>query len=158
MNTNSNNKISERLKALTKPLPESDAFDIERKLLSARFLSEIQKHLDSHSLKKKEFAKIMSVSPSYVTQLFLGEKLVNIDFLTRVQKKLDLKFYVSTVDHSEFESLFESSLDKISRNISMNMPKEKAQDPDGFWVYKSFSDPDYNNIDTTLFNTKEKVA
>lgn len=158
MSMNSNSKVSEVLKDLAMPLSESEAFEIEKKILSARFLSEIQKQLEQISMKQKDFAKMMSVSPSYITQLFLGEKLVNIDFLAKAQKKLDMKFYVSTIDHGNFESMIETTFEKVLIDL-IELEKNKTyNDPDGFWVFKKHSKPDYNKVDSTIFQEEENAA
>lgn len=150
MNTNLNKDIQSILNELSTPLSESDHFEVEKSLLSARFISEIQKHLDEMTYKKRDLARLLGVSPSYITQVFRGEKAVNMDFLTKVQIKLGLNFYVSTTDINEFEHLLESTIERVLDEFEKASKNLKIHNEDGFWMFKSNQKPDYNNITPEL--------
>jgi len=151
MNMNLNNDLLLKLNKLAAPLSEHDSFDIEKKLLSARFISEIQKHLDETSIKKKDLARILGVSPSYITQVFRGEKSVNMDFLTKVQIELGLKFYISTTDVNQFENLIEANTEEILIEFEKALKQIKIHDETGFWIYKTIDpNPDYSHVDNEI--------
>jgi hypothetical protein len=69
----------------------------------------------------------VGTSPSYITQLYRGDKLVNMLTLARFQKALDL----------EFEIVEKKSYEEKVKDYS------PVSDGKGFWVYHKFSKPDY---------------
>ena len=89
--------LNEKLNSLMS-MSEEDKLDVDKRVLSSRFLSEIQKHLDDEGVLRKDFAKIMGTTPSFITQLFRGNKVVSMEFLAKAQKELGINFYISTID------------------------------------------------------------
>jgi ribosome-binding protein aMBF1 (putative translation factor) len=63
-------------------------------MLMFRFLSEVERVAEERKLKKKDIAKMIGTSPSYVTQLFRGDKLINMETLAKFEKELDIKFEI----------------------------------------------------------------
>jgi len=45
-------------------------------------------------IQKKEIAEAINTSPSYVTQLFNGDKLINLMTLAKLQKAFDFTFQI----------------------------------------------------------------
>ncbi|MEJ7739914.1 MAG: helix-turn-helix transcriptional regulator [Chitinophagaceae bacterium] len=75
---------------------ESEEIRHEASMIMFRFLSEIEK-LNDRTLQKKDIAKAIDTSPSYVTQLFNGDKLVNLLTLAKLQKAFDITFEITAV-------------------------------------------------------------
>jgi len=50
---------------------------------------------------QKCLADKLKVSEAYISKLFSAEKLLNLKTIAKIQKILDIKFYISTVDHQE---------------------------------------------------------
>jgi ribosome-binding protein aMBF1 (putative translation factor) len=63
-------------------------------MLMFRFLSEVERVAEERKLKKKDIAKMIGTSPSYVTQLFRGDKLINMETLAKFEKELDIEFEI----------------------------------------------------------------
>jgi transcriptional regulator with XRE-family HTH domain len=102
MNMNANNdKLKDKLNSLMSSLSEEDVLDVDKRVLSARFLSEIQKCLDVEEISRKDFAKKMNTSASFITQLFTGNKVVSMEFLAKAQKELNIDFQISAVSLAE---------------------------------------------------------
>ncbi len=80
-----------------------DKFDIEddykhlEKMLSYRLLGEIEKITDERKILRKDLAKLINVSPSYITQLYRGSKVVNLEILAKIEKALNFRFEVAAV-------------------------------------------------------------
>jgi ribosome-binding protein aMBF1 (putative translation factor) len=64
-------------------------------MLMFRFLSEVERVAEERKLKKKDIAKMIGTSPSYVTQLFRGDKLINMETLAKFEKELDIEFEIT---------------------------------------------------------------
>jgi transcriptional regulator with XRE-family HTH domain len=146
MNTSLRNRIASIAK---RPKNFSDKVELEEQILSARFLSEIQKYLDSNKMSKKDFAKQIGVSASFVSQLFTGDKIASLNFIARVQLKLDIKFYVSTIDQHEIESVIDKAVDDIFKRIleiEKHKYNSKREIEEGLWVIHSKDKPDYSEM------------
>jgi len=60
-------------------------------MISFRFLSEVEKMIGG-SFSKKAVSKLLGTSPSYVTQLFRGDKLINLITLAKLEVALNSEF------------------------------------------------------------------
>jgi len=71
-------------------------------MLAFNFLNELEKELDKKKIKRKELAKMVGTSPSYITQLFRGTTLPNLNILTAmglaVGKQFDVRAVASIED------------------------------------------------------------
>lgn len=110
-------------------------------LIMARFLSEIEHIRRERRLKKKEIAKMLDVSPSYLSQLYSGDKLLNLETLAKFQEILDIRFDIKAVSNSA--PLL------VEKNKLQFLQKFYAQEGSGFWTYKPYkshiSKPIYSN-------------
>ena len=75
---------------------KEEALAHDAAMLSFRFISEINKIMLEKGMSKKMLASQVGISPSYVTQLFNGGKLVNCEILARFQKILNITFEIAT--------------------------------------------------------------
>ncbi len=72
---------------------EKEELEHEAKMIMFRILSSFEKMTD-RPIQKKEIAEAISTSPSYVTQLFNGDKLINLTTLAKLQKAFDFSFQI----------------------------------------------------------------
>jgi plasmid maintenance system antidote protein VapI len=63
-------------------------------MISYRILSEVEKICDEKGIKKKELAKMVDTSASYITQLFRGDKQVNTSIMAKLEEALEMMFEV----------------------------------------------------------------
>lgn len=70
--------------------------EIEHKahMISFRFLSEVEIYIDKKGIKKSDLAKMIGTSKSYITQLFRGDKMVNMELLARLEYALGIEFKI----------------------------------------------------------------
>ena len=61
-------------------------------LLSFRFLSEVERLMQEKGFTKRKLAELVGTSPSYITQLFRGDRLLNIDMLARFEQVFNVQF------------------------------------------------------------------
>jgi transcriptional regulator with XRE-family HTH domain len=120
-------EIKEAFDQIFNSFTEKEQNENDAKLIMFRFLSIIEEKCEALGLNRKQLAKKVGTSPSYITQLYRGDKLVNMLTLARFQKALDL----------EFEIVEKKSYEEKVKDYS------PVSDGKGFWVYHKFSKPDY---------------
>ena len=69
----------------------------EAKMIMFRFLSELQKIQGDKPIKKKDLADKIQTSPSYITQLFRGDKLINLLTIAKIQEAFNIQFQITAV-------------------------------------------------------------
>jgi len=117
---------------------EKDELDHEAHMLMFRFLSEIEEYyVGGKNLKRNELALKLGVSPSYITQLFKGDKLLNFTMLAKIQKAFNITFEIKARKN---ESLY--SVDNLNVEALPSFPPE----PEGFWVWHNLNKPDYASV------------
>ena len=113
MNTNSEAKnVQEKFRDLLKPDTYQEKIELDALLLAAPYLEMIQDKMEEMNMKKKDLAKDLNTSPSYITQLMNTNKMLNFTILARIAEVLDLKFQVSL--KSEFSNV--EYLEKFNPN------------------------------------------
>ncbi|MFO7891025.1 MAG: helix-turn-helix transcriptional regulator [bacterium] len=113
-------------------------------LLMARFLSEVETVRIERNLKKKDIARMLGISASYLSQLYNGDKLLNLETLARLQEALDIRFDIKAVSQTAPLVLEKDKLKFIQ--------KFYCREAMGFWTYKQYkqriTEPVYNQINT----------
>lgn len=93
---------------LNAPSPEIELQE-SAQMLMFRFLAEVEKYQVLHGLKRKDLAKKIGTSASYLTQIFRGDKPLNFLTIAKMQKELGIKFYINAQPlHNEVEITDES--------------------------------------------------
>jgi ribosome-binding protein aMBF1 (putative translation factor) len=103
MSTNWNKKddIQKAFQELLIPASYEEKIKNEARLIMARFLSEVEKKYKEKGWRRKDLAKKIGTSPSYMTQLFRGTKLINLEMIAKMQDALNIKFNIQSVDLDE---------------------------------------------------------
>lgn len=103
---------------------EKDELDYEAHMLMFRFLSELEKNNSGdNSLKNKDLASKLGVSPSYITQLFNGDKLLNFTMLAKIQKVFNITFEIKARKNSQSD-VHLARKNKIRAKQSINQLSE----------------------------------
>jgi hypothetical protein len=82
---------------------EKDELLSDARLLSFRFLSELERYSDQSKGLKKRLAGLIGTSASYITQLFNGDKIINLETVAKFQKALGIKFKIVAYKEEEFD-------------------------------------------------------
>jgi transcriptional regulator with XRE-family HTH domain len=93
--------IEKSFEDLSNSISESDKLIIETRLLMYRFLSEIEKVTSERGISRKELAELAGTSASYITQLYQGKKIINLQMLTRIKKALNIEFKLKVIQLNE---------------------------------------------------------
>ncbi len=100
MNTPLKNKkdIQQAFNKALKTGSTEDKVELETLVLSAKFLSEIERIRQEQGILKKELAEMIGTSPSHITQLFRGDKTINLKTIAKLQIALGVSFDIKIVD------------------------------------------------------------
>lgn len=128
--SSNNDKILESFNSLFDNLSEQDKLDNDAKLIMFHFLDIIERKRDKLGWTRKQLGESIGTSASYITQLFRGDKLLNMPTLAKMQKALNLKFEIS---------------EKTSYKEMTQEVRPPVSDGKGMWFYKSFDKPNYNS-------------
>lgn len=71
---------------------EQEQLKLDAYMLMAAFLSEIEIILEHEKISKKALAQKIDTSPSYLTQVFRGDKPLNFITLAKIQTALNIQF------------------------------------------------------------------
>jgi len=136
---NSKNIISDDFKNILSFTDESDELYHESRMIMFRILGEVEKLCENKNMKKKDLAKAIDTSASYITQLFNGSKLLNLETIAKFQKVFNVTFKIEVVPN---ENVYSGNLQDIYN-----------KEDDGFWVFHNtkkiindLTTPDYNSI------------
>ncbi len=96
MSTQKLNNPEEIRREFDKLFDQSPEEQIEHRaqLLSAIFLSEVEKELDRMGWTRKRLAKEIGTSASYLTQLFRGDRLLNLKTVAKIEQALQITFEI----------------------------------------------------------------
>lgn len=89
-----NERIVNELESLLVFTNEDDKLTLEAELLHLKFIKVIEGSMKQQAVSKAEIASQLSTSKSYITQLFSGDKLINMKMLARLQQVLDINFQI----------------------------------------------------------------
>jgi len=84
-------------------------FENEAKIIASKILSDIKEITDKKDLNRKDISELLGTSPSYLTQLYRGNKLLNLITLAKLKNKLDLKVDISISEnhYNDFSETFD---------------------------------------------------
>lgn len=66
----------------------------DAKILQMKILHALAEYL-TEPITKKELAQLLETSPSYITQLYNGDKLMNLEMISRIQEAFNLEFEIT---------------------------------------------------------------
>jgi transcriptional regulator with XRE-family HTH domain len=94
MSTKSNNSTdsiqSQFLEILT-PQSQEEIHEFEVAKLHFEFVSAFEQYMIENKVTKKALAAQVGTSAAYLTQIFSGNKTINLDLIVRIQKALELE-------------------------------------------------------------------
>ena len=79
-------KIQEDFKNLLKFKNEDDKSQFEAEMLHLAIMNKIRILMNEKKMNKAQLAKELSISKGYITQLFTGDKLLNLKTLVKIQR------------------------------------------------------------------------
>jgi transcriptional regulator with XRE-family HTH domain len=133
----SKKEIQQAFREILTPAKDHEKLEVETFMLMARFLTEIEKVCEERGLLKKELAQRIGTSASYITQLFRGHKIINLETIAKIMLALEIQFDVQI--KKKTESSFHNEQDYNDTK------RFRLQNEKGYWKYTPFLDePDDN--------------
>jgi len=139
------NKINPEFEDLFSFNSKDEEFEHNAKMLMFSFLDKIQQVADEQNLKRKDLAKKIGTSPSYITQLFRGDKLVNLTTLAKFKDALGIEFNISlekedTSKEEDFDiKKYLNKIVKGSRGELLMLIKNKQDEEEDINNYPSIN-------------------
>lgn len=99
------NSAEEEFSSLFEFDSNEDLIENKAYMIMFRCLSEIQKNLGGNP-SKKQLSELVETSPSYITQLFRGDKLINLLMLAKFELALDSEFDITLRKKSSEKKTF----------------------------------------------------
>jgi hypothetical protein len=96
---------------------EKAEIEHEARMIMFRFLSEMERVAQPKRGLKKRLAAGIGKSSSFITQLFNGDKYVNLITLAKFQKLLGIKFKIIAFQEDEFEHISNSLTCGMIKNV-----------------------------------------
>ena len=103
---------------------------LEEELLSLKFIATIEELLEQNDVNRSDLANILDSSKSYVSQVFSGDKMINIRILAKIQRALNVSFKLYAVDNNRFQ------FEKVSCNLHRRINLQDYLNADKEQVYK----------------------
>jgi len=122
-------RIMQELESLLSFNNENEKLELEAELLHLKFVGVIEELMEQENITKAELAEKLSTSKSYITQLFAGDKLLNIKTLVKLQHALNFSFNIDSdrkkpffkvVDCNIFKKRF--GLDLVKSEVGSKYP------------------------------------
>ena len=134
--------LNSNMTNLFKSIDSKDDLAYEKRMVTFRILSEIERVAEEKRITRKEIARLIGTSASYITQLLRGYKIINIETLAKIQKALDITFEFKAIPNKTELNVHNLNLSQICEN----------QTPiEGFWAFYKFK-RDYNHEETPFVN------
>ena len=119
-------------------------YEVEAKVLASKILSEIKHLTDRRNLNRKDIAELLGTSASYLTQLYRGNKLLNLVTLAKFKNKLDINIEINVTEKSYSNTVDDFCFSKIKRHRA-----------DNNYNWMILINNNSNNIDLDIDNTNK---
>jgi ribosome-binding protein aMBF1 (putative translation factor) len=117
MISNSTKTTDKSFDSLFGSINEKEKLQVETRIIMYRFLSEVERITVNKGISRKTLASMVGTSPSFITQLYKGTKIVNLNTLAKFEKALNIKFRISAI--SEDENSVENITDRIKELLPL---------------------------------------
>lgn len=97
MSSRKRNELKERFKKLDRFDSSEERIEHEKMVSMFKFLSKVQKELDRKNWPRKKLASEVGVSESYLSQLFHGEKVINLETMIKISQALNCEFELKLI-------------------------------------------------------------
>jgi len=105
MSLKNKQEIRKSFTEIVEPADENTSLEMETRLLMYRFLSEVEKISEERGITRKELARMIGTSASFITQLYTGTKTVNLATLAKFQKALNFSFRIEAIESGSGNSI-----------------------------------------------------
>lgn len=92
---------------------EEEKIQFEAETIHLDMMHEIRKLMKESDMNKAELSKRLNTSKGYITQLFTGDRLINMKTLAKIQRIFNVKLVTEFTpkDHFSFDCIAEKNVD-----------------------------------------------
>ena len=91
-------EIQKAFKDLLEYKTPEEELDHKAKMIMFRILSEVEKLAESRNMTHKDLAREIGTSASYITQLYRGNKLLNLSTIAKFEKAFGVTFNITAIN------------------------------------------------------------
>lgn len=95
---------------------DEERIDVKASFIQLDILDEVKKIMKEKNISRTELAEKLKKSKSFVSQLFSGDKALNLKMIAQFQEIFDAKFIPSFKDYSEYLTTKDFSKNIYIRN------------------------------------------
>lgn len=117
---------------------------IDESLVSLRFMKEIDTFLDAKNISNKSLANNLGCSESFISQLMSGVKKINTSFISKFEKKYNVKIKFSIETNEHYNFIYKSSNSIIT--VSLNISNTNSNNSNNSKVFKNSEYVNYEEI------------
>lgn len=129
---------------------KEEELEHEAKMIMFRFLSELEK-LNGKPIKKKELAKAIETSPSFITQLYQGDKIINLPTLAKIQEAFDITFEITAKQNNQS---YNAQIENVAKCIPFTRNNKLENS-----LYNKNVIPNYAHVDFANYSaSRNKIA
>lgn len=81
---------------------DDEKIQFEAEMIHLNTMKSIERLMKAKNMQKKDLAKSLSISQSYITQLFTGDKLINFKMLAKIQRVFNITFNMDVTENESF--------------------------------------------------------
>ena len=128
-----------------------EAIEDRAQMFSYIFLSEVQKKMEYLGINRKELAEKMDTTASYLTQLFRGNRMLNLKTIAKLEHVLDMDFNIhdKSLNYEKIKNLWRASFKERRETAPRLMQHNKNQ---------SASSADYSEVEGNNSTEPESLA
>ncbi len=105
MNAKTNKQVDELLKDVNELFQhesKEDRLEFKAAAIQLDILADVSKVLEDKKISRSDLAKALGKSKSFISQLFSGDKMLNLKMIAQIQDVLNKKFQSSFKDYSDY--------------------------------------------------------
>jgi len=104
---------------------DDEKFELYAELISLKIARQINEILDQKGITRSELAKMINTSPSYITQIMKGDKLINLKLIAKIEYYLDATFsFTFKSNFHQYDRANSSSYMLLNTNNSADLITE----------------------------------
>ena len=143
MNSHVDDEIKSVFDKAMSIIDSKESLEHSKRMIMYRFLSEIERLADEKNINRKELASLIDTSASYITQLFRGHKLINLETIAKFQDIFDITFEIKAIPNQS---------DVVFKGINVDNDYVEPKTISGFWAFHTFA-PVYKNEANEAFSS-----
>jgi ribosome-binding protein aMBF1 (putative translation factor) len=110
---------------------DEERLEQEGRMIGYSFLSEVERELEFRPMSRKDLAKAMGISGSFLTQLFAGDKPLSDKHKAMFQRALGIRFVIHAQEDAAYSEEPEFRFPETDRNTLLRIVRDFKPDYEG---------------------------